>query len=91
MLLCSVWRAASMQPSSSAAVNLVNSLQSVVGKQRGPLALRRDDLLVWRGLDIAGMLRWRQRPCWSSGQTCPDGCQDEQTTLVELWGSGRRS
>ena len=76
-----------MQPNSSAAVNLVNSFQSVVGKQRGPLALRRDDMLVWRDPDIVGMLRWRQRRRWSSGRTCPDGSQDEQTTLAELWSS----
>ena len=68
-------------------VDLVNSLQSVVGKQRGSIVLRHDDLLILYGLDIVGLLCWRRRRRWSSGQACPDGGQDEQTTQAKLWSS----
>ena len=71
-----------MQVSSSACVDLANSLQSVVGKQRGSRVLRHGDLLV-----LSGLLCRRRRRLWPSGKTCPDGSQDEQTTLAELWSS----
>ena len=68
-------------------VDLVNSLQSVVGKQRGSLVLRHDDLLVLYVPDIVGLLCWRRRRLWPSGKTCPDNSQDEQTNRAELWSS----
>ena len=79
VLLRSAWHAASMQVSSSAVVDLACSFQSVVGKQRRPLVLRHDDLLVLYGPDIVGLLCWRRRRRWLSDKTRPDGSQDEQT------------